>query len=153
MIRLLIAVVTSIGLGAFGTASAQQPMLVEAKKEVIVNWTLGGQAWDFKSILMAYEPVKGEFNPATGEAVWTLQLVKDFQKGDAQLHENTKGTPFQPVLLNAERSVVAKDAKVEMTAIGGKMGDTIQMIVHLPDAETLAGIKTIRIERRTNVGF
>ena len=158
MNRLVIASFAGLWLTVSLGASAQQrpadaPPLVEAKKEVIVNWTLGGQAWDFKPILTAYEPIKGEFDPTTGVATWTLQLVKDFQKGDAQLHENTKLTPFQPVFLNAERTVMAKDAPVKITAISGRMGDTIQMDVHLPDPNTLAAIKFIRIERRTEVGF
>jgi hypothetical protein len=159
MNRLVIAAFAGMLLLVLGAISAQQrpadaPPLVEAKKEVIVNWTLGGQAWDFKPILTAYEPVKGSFDPITNKATWTLQLVKDFQKGDAQLHQNKKGTPFQPIFLNVDRTVMAKDAPVEITAISGKMGDTIQMDVTLPDPETLAAIKYIRIDRRdTNVGF
>jgi hypothetical protein len=155
MNRLAMLAVAGIMLAAWGAVLAQQPAApIEAKKEIIVNWTLGDQAWDFKAILSAYEPIKGYIDPAKNEAVWTFQLVKDFQKGEVELHETKKGTPFRPVFLNAERAVMAKDAPVEITPISGKMGDTIQMIVHLPDAESLAAIKYIRIERRdTNVGF
>ena len=32
---------------------------VDARKEVIVNWYLDGQAWLFRDIMTAYEPVKG----------------------------------------------------------------------------------------------
>ena len=40
-----------------------------------------------------------------------------------------------------------------MTEVSGKMGDRIEIYAKLPDPETLASAKTIRIERRTNVGF
>lgn len=141
-----------------GIAGAQQrpadaPPLVEAKKEVIVNWTLGNQIWDFKSVLAVYEPVKGVFDPVANQATWTLQLVKDLEPGAAALHNETQGTPFKPVLLTAERAVMALDAKVQMTAVSGKMGDTIQIDVKLPEKETLDAVKLIRVERRTNVGF
>ncbi len=132
---------------------ADAPPIVEAKKEVIVNWTLGAQTWEFKSIKDTYEPVKGSFDPLTNEARWTLQLVRDLEPGAAGLHNNIMGTPFQPMLLTAEKMVFATDAKVQMTASSGKMGDTIEVYVQLPEAETLATIKYIRLERRTNVGF
>lgn len=132
---------------------ADAPPLVEAKKEVIVNWTLGGQTWDFKSVLATYEPVKGVYEPLTNEAIWTLQLVRDLEPGAKVLHNETMGTPFRPVLLTAEKLVAAQDAKVLMTAVSGKLGDTIQIVVQLPEKESLDRIKFIRIERRTNVGF
>jgi hypothetical protein len=150
--------IASAWMCASGIVTAQQrpadaPPLVEAKKEVIVNWTLGGQAWDFKSIVAVYEPVKGVFDPLTNEATWTLQLAKDLEPGAAALHNETQGTPFKPLLLTAEKLVMAMDARVQMTAVSGKMGDTIQIYVKLPEKETLDAVKLIRIERRTNVGF
>jgi hypothetical protein len=129
---------------------AEEPPM-EAKKEI--TWTLGGQVWEFKEVLTSYEPIKGTFNEITREAVWTLQLVRDLQPGESILHNDTKDTPFRPVLLSAERTVIARDAKVQITPISGKMGDTLQMAVSLPAGEILAGVKYIRIERRTNVGF
>jgi hypothetical protein len=140
-------------------AIAQQPQqpaaapLVEAKKEVVVNWTLGDQLWDFKQVLAVYEPIKGALIPEKQLAVWTLQLAKDMQPGEVGLHAETQGTVFRPVMLNAEKLVLATDTKVQVTPISGRMGDTLQMIVQLPDAQTLTQVKTIRIERRTNVGF
>jgi len=126
---------------------------VEAKKEVIVNWTLGDQVWDFKQVSTTYEPVKGIFDPRTRTAIWTLRLVRDLQPGEAGLHANVKGSPFRPVLLDAEKIVLASDAQVELTPIEGKMGDTVRMLVQLPAADVLSQAKTIRVERRTNVGF
>jgi len=142
-----------IGIVAAQQRPADAPPLVEAKKEVIVNWTLGNQIWDFKAILTAYEPVKGVFDPLTNQATWTLQIAKDLEPGAAALHNETQGTPFKPVLLTAEKAVMALDSKVQMTAVTGKMGDTIQIDVKLPEKETLDAVKLIRVERRTNVGF
>jgi hypothetical protein len=150
---LAIAVLVAMGFAVAQQRPADAPPVLEAKKEVIVNWTLGGQAWDFKAVMGVYEPVKGVFEPLTGKATWTLQIVKDLEPGAAALHNETPGTPFKPVLLTAEKAVMALDAKVEMTAVTGKTGDTIQIDVKLPEKETLDAVKLIRVERRTNVGF
>ena len=154
MIRLVAgAWVCLIGAAAAQQRPADAPPVVEAKKEVIVNWTLGNQVWDFKAILATYEPVKGVFDPLLNQATWTFQIVKDMEPGAAALHNQTQGTPFKPVLLTAEKAVMALDAKVQMSAVTGKMGDTIQIDVKLPEKETLDAVKLIRVERRTNVGF
>jgi hypothetical protein len=158
MKKILAASAVAVSLIAMATALAQQrpadaPPIVEAKKEVVVNWTLGAQTWEFKSIKETYEPVKGSYDPLSNEARWTLQLARDLEPGAAGLHNNIMGTPFQPTLLTAEKMVFATDAKVQMTASSGKMGDTIEVYIQLPEAETLATIKYIRLERRTNVGF
>jgi hypothetical protein len=157
MNRHVVAGLAAVWLGMAGASQAQQrpvdaPPLVEAKKEQVV-YALGGQLWEFKQILTAYEPIKGVFEPLTNEAIWTLQLVKDFQPGEVGLQRELAGSPFRPVLLDADRGVIAADAPVEISEITGKQGDTIRMIVHLPDEEILAQVKTIRIERRTQVGF
>lgn len=154
----LLAVLLGFCLGITAAAAEQQrpadaPPLVDAKKAVTVTWTLQDQVWDFSKILSVYEPVKGQFDPLTHEAIWTLQLIKDLQDGEATLHNRTDKSPFKPVLLNAERTVIAPDARVRMTEVSGKMGDTVLIVVQLPEAEALANVKTIRIERRTNVAF
>ncbi len=136
--------------------AAEPPTRVEARREVVVNWTLGDQAWNFKDILAAYEPVKGYSEPRGSQgtlAVWKLRLVKDFEDGSARLHEETRGSPFKIVLLDAERTVINADLPAQITTISGKMDDTIELLVGLPDAQVLKGAKSIRVQRRTNVGF
>jgi hypothetical protein len=138
------------------SATPQPPaseLPVEAKKEVIVNWTLGDQVWDFKQVSTTYEPVKGIFDPRSRTAIWTLRLVRDLRPGEAGLHANVKGSPFRPVLLDAEKIVLASDAPVELTPLEGKLGDVVRMLVQLPAADVLSQAKTVRVERRTNVGF
>src|SRR5437773_1889082 len=101
-------------LGATAVALAQQqqpaePQRVEARKEVIVNWTMGDQAWNFRDVLTAYEPVKGYLEPHGSEglvAVWKLRLVKELEVGAAKHHEEMLGSPFKIVLLDADRTVV-----------------------------------------------
>src|SRR5262245_6092799 len=86
---------------------AQQPPppapIVEAQKKVIVSWTLGAQEWDFSDVQSTYEPVKGAYDPNKGEAVWLLEIVRDLQPGEVQLHQDPDKTPFKVVLLDAER--------------------------------------------------
>jgi len=56
---------------------------VDARREVIVRWTLGDQAWNFDDIRPAYEPVRGYLEPRPNQgtlAVWKLRMVKDFEK-------------------------------------------------------------------------
>jgi hypothetical protein len=157
MKRLIAAVLAFAWLSATGVAIGQQrpadaPPIVDGKK-VSMIWTLGDQIWEFKDTLSVYEPVKATFDPLTRKAVWMLELVKDLDAGTVALHQETRGTPFKPVLLNADRTVIPADAVVEITTISGKMGDTVSMTVQLPDKETLATVKLIRVELRTKVGF
>src|SRR5881409_3732644 len=99
-------------LSAAVTAAAQQPQppqpaepqRVEARKEVIVNWALGDQAWNFRDVMNTYEPVKGYLEPHGNEgyiAVWKLKLVRELEAGAAKHHEEMLGSPFKVVLLNA----------------------------------------------------
>ena len=120
------------------------------------SWTLGDQAWNFKDILTAYEPVKGYLEPRGSQgvlAVWKLRLVKDFEAGTSRLHEETRGSPFKIVLFDAEQTVIDADLPAQITTISSKMGDTIELLVGLPDAQKLKDAQMIRVQRRTNVGF
>jgi hypothetical protein len=160
---------TLAGLVSVATALAQQPLpppplpqppepppRVEAKREVIVNWTLGDQAWKFNEILTAYEPVKGylEARPGRGMlAVWKLRLLRDFESGAATLHTETRGSPFKIVLLDAERTVIDADSPAQITPVSGRMDDTIELYVALPESQLLKDVKMIRVEKRTDVGF
>jgi hypothetical protein len=143
------------GLGA--QQPPETPSRVEARRSVVVNWALGDQAWNFNDILTAYEPVKGylESRPNQGNlAVWKLRLVKDFEEGAARFHEEMRGSPFKIVLLDTDRSVInAAEIPVQITPVSGKMDDTIELLVGLPDAPLLKDVKIIRVQRRTDVGF
>jgi hypothetical protein len=149
-----------LSLAALAMAQEAQPpeppTRIEAKKEVIVNWTLGEQAWNFKDILNAYEPVKGYLEPRANQgtlAVWKIRLVKDFEEGAARLHEEMRGSPFRVVLLDADRTIINPDLPAQITVLSGKMDDTIELYVALPDAPLLKEVKMIRVQRRTDVGF
>jgi hypothetical protein len=140
-------------------AQPERPPRVDAKKEVIVNWTLGDQSWVFKDIQSTYEPVKGYLDFETGQAgvlaVWTLRVTKDMESGVVELHNRTPGSPFKITLLDADRVVVVPDQeRVAITPVTGKAGDSIELFVPLPKASELKDVKTIRVERRnSNVGF
>ena len=139
-----------------GAQPPEPPARVEARREVVVNWTLGDQAWNFRDVLSAYEPVKGYLEPRPNQgnlAVWKLRLVKDMEVGAARLHEETRGSPFKVVLLDAERTVITQDLPAQITPISGKMDDTIELLVGLPDAQVLKEAKMVRVQRRTDVGF
>lgn len=135
----------------------EPPARVEAKRQVVVNWTLGDQAWNFNDILTSYEPVKGYLEPRPNQgtlAVWKLRQVKDLEEGAARLHEEMRGSPFKVVLLDADRSVINPDLpNVQITPVSGKMDDTIELLIGLPDAPFLKEVRMIRIQRRTDVGF
>jgi hypothetical protein len=170
----LIVAVAALSFAAH--AIAQQPLLpppppppqqpappprIDARKEVTVKWTMGDQAWNFDDILAAYEPVKGYLeppgtqgsNPTGNLAVWKLRLVKDFEAGTIAFHEQVRGSPFKVVLLDADRTVINPDAPAQITAPSGKMGDTIELYVALPENNRLREVRFIRVERRTDVGF
>lgn len=137
----------------------EPPTRVEAKKQVIVNWSLNDQAWEFKEIQAVYEPVKGflEVRGSAGppQAVWTLRLAKDLEQGTVDLHQNQPGSPFRVVFLDADRTLIVPDKPpaIRFTPITGKLGDSITLAVELPPAPLLSDVKFVRIERRTNVGF
>ena len=133
---------------------------VEAKKEIVVNWSLGEQVWNFKDVLGAYEPVRGYMesgvDPAGNPgnlAVWRLRTVKDLEEGAVRLHEQMRGSPFKIVLLDEDRIIVNADAPAQITLPTGRAGDTIELRVGLPDTAPLKEVKAIRVERRTDVGF
>jgi hypothetical protein len=136
----------------------QPPTRIEARSDVVVNWSLGDQVWLFNEVLTAYQPVKGYLEPRPNEgnlAVWRLKLAKEFEEGVVKLHEQMRGSPFKIVLLDAERTVVTGggDVPAQITTVSGKMGDTIELLVGLPDAAVLKEVKIIRVQRRTEVGF
>jgi len=41
---------------------------------------------------------------------------------------------------------------VQITPVSGKMDDTIELLIGLPDAQILKDVKMIRVQRRTDVG-
>jgi hypothetical protein len=130
---------------------------VEARREVLVRWSLGDQAWNFEEVRTAYEPIRGYLEPRAGQgtlAVWKLRMVKDFEEGAARFHEEMRGSPFKVVLLDADRTVINPDVPfVQITPVSGKMDDTIELLVGLPDAQVLKDVRMIRVQRRTDVGF
>lgn len=136
---------------------SESPPRTEARRDVIVAWTLGDQAWDFRDIRAAYEPVRGYLEPRPNQgvlAVWKLRMVKDFEEGASRLHEEMRGSPFKVVLLDADRTVINPDvAAVQITPVSGKMDDTIELLVGLPDDALARNVKLIRVQRRTDVGF
>lgn len=129
----------------------------EARRDVVINWSLGDQAWNFNDVRTAYEPVRGYLEPRPNQgtlAVWKLRMVKDFEEGAARFHEEMRGSPFKVVLLDADRTVVNQDLPyVQITPVSGKMDDTIELLVGLPDDSILKNVKLIRVQRRTDVGF
>jgi hypothetical protein len=135
---------------------AQQSPRVDARKEVIVNWYLDGQAWLFRDIMTAYEPVKGYQESHGNEgtvAVWSLRLIRELEPGAAKLHEEMLGSPFRIVLLDSDRKIIDNDAPAQITTpVGAKTDDTIELRVGV-DPATLKNAKIIRVERRTEVGF
>lgn len=173
MKRQYLLAATAIYWTLVGAVIAQQPtptppppapevQRIDARKEVTVNWKLidrsrdVDQAWDFKDIQSAYEPVKGYLEPRGNQgtlAVWKLRLVKDFEVGAAELHEKMVGTPFKIVLLDADRTVINPDLPAKMTVLSGKMDDTIELYVALPEMPLLREVKLVRVQKRTDVGY
>jgi hypothetical protein len=161
---ILIAMSLAVSVSAFAQPPAppqphppESSPRVDARREVIVRWTLGDQAWNFDDIRTAYEPVRGYLEPRPNQgtlAVWKLRMVKDFEEGTARLHEEMRGSPFKVVLLDADRTVINPDVPfVQITPVSGKMDDTLELLVGLPDAQILKDVKMIRVQRRTDVGF
>jgi len=158
-IALLPAVVCLIAASASLAQQAQppqEPQRTEAKRSVVISWSLGDQAWDFNDIKGAYEPVKGYLESRGNQgplAVWTLRLVKDFEEGAAKLHEEIRGTPFKIVLLDADRTIINQDLPATITVVPNKMDDTILLYATMPDPAKLKEVRTVRVQRRTDVGF
>jgi hypothetical protein len=143
-----------------GRLDAQQPETpgprVEARKEIVINWTLGDQSWNFKEVLAAYEPIRGFIEPRGRQgtlAVWKMRLTKAFEEGTVALHEQMPGSPFKVVSLDADRTIINPDLPAQITPPSGKMDDTIELLIALPDNSELSKVKSIRIQRRTEVGF
>ena len=131
---------------------ASQPVEAKYDDELMI-WTLGEQTWEFGELETAYLPAKGEFNPATREAVWTFQLVKDMTPGEVGLQSTLAGSPFKPTFLDADKILIAGDARVTITPITGKLGDAIRVTIRMPAEATLVNVALIRLERRTQIGF
>jgi hypothetical protein len=140
-----------------GRENGRSPRPVEAQKAAEgEGWNLRGQAWDFKDIAGAYEPVKGRIEARNGSgelAVWKLKLTRDFEEGTQRFHEELRGSPFKIVLLDADRTVINQDLPATITPVPARIDDTIELYVALPSAEILRDVKTIRVQRRTDVGF
>ena len=127
-------------------------VLVEATKQE--TWTLGEQLWDFKDVATVYQPVKGALNPQTGVVEWTLEIVKELVAGEVGIHENTEGSPFKTILLDADKIVLTDEPEVRLASkLTGKPGDKVKIVMVLPKAEVLGQTKLVRIERRTKIGF
>jgi hypothetical protein len=138
-------------------STSPAPTRIEAKAQVIVNWTLGNETWDFSEVMSVYEPVKGYLEipgdkNELPKAVWTLRLAKNLDEGTVKLHEN--GPLFKVTTLDADRSRLDKaPLPMKITPISGRVGDTVTMIVAMPDPPLLNEIRFVRVEPATNVGF
>jgi hypothetical protein len=144
-----------IGLAFAARAGERLPIApIEATyDEGQMIWTLGDQVWEFADIAAAYLPAKGEFNPATREAVWTMQIVRDLTPGEIGYQGTIAGSPFKPMFLDADKTLLTGDARVKITPISGKQGDSIRVTIRLPSDDTLAKVALIRLEKRTEIGF
>jgi hypothetical protein len=144
-----------VGLALTAVAGEKLPIAsVEARyDEEQMIWTLGDQVWEFADLAAAYLPAKGEFNPSTREAVWTLQIVRDMTPGEVGYQSTITGTPFKPMFLDADKTLLTGDARVKISPISGKQGDSIRVTVRLPEQESLAKVALIRLEKRTEIGF
>ena len=135
------------------TAELPVPAIEATYDEEQMIWTLGDQVWEFGELATAYLPAKGEFNPQTREAVWTMQIVRDLTPGEVGFQNTLAGSPFQPMMLDADKILLLADARVTITKISGRLGDAIRVTIRLPDEETLAKVALIRLERRSEIGF
>jgi hypothetical protein len=135
------------------TAKLPVPAIEASYDDEQMIWTLGDQVWEFGELATTYLPAKGEFNPETREAVWTLQIVRDLTPGEIGFQNTLAGSPFQPMLLDADKIMLLSDARVTITKISGRLGDAIRVTIRLPDEAALAKAALIRLERRTEIGF
>ena len=146
--------VTGVVLAANAqTAKLPVPAIEASYDDEQMIWTLGDQVWEFGELATTYLPAKGEFNPETREAVWTLQIVRDLTPGEIGFQNTLAGSPFQPMLLDADKIMLLSDARVTITKISGRLGDAIRVTIRLPDEAALAKAALIRLERRTEIGF
>jgi len=146
--------VTGVVLAANAqTAKLPVPAIEAGYDDEQMIWTLGDQVWEFGELATTYLPAKGEFNPETREAVWTLQIVRDLTPGEIGFQNTLAGSPFQPMLLDADKIMLLSDARVTITKISGRLGDAIRVTIRLPDEAALAKAALIRLERRTEIGF
>jgi hypothetical protein len=142
-----------LGIGISGLLAQDQPRPESEADQREWLHTLGDQTWDFRQLAAAYKPLKGEFDLKTGQAVWTLELMKDLSEGEVAVHSATQGSPFRAVLLDADKVLVSADVRIKLGGISGKAGDAVRVTFLMPAAEKLSQVKTIRIERRTQIGF
>ena len=57
------------------------------------------------------------------------------------------------MLLDADRTIIDPDHPATITVVPSKMDDTIELYVTMPDPQKLREVRTIRVQRRTDVGF
>ena len=133
-------------------AQDAQPTIYEARLVEDV-WMLGLQQWDFSEVSTVYQPVKGTYDPKSGEVVWMLELVRDMVPGEVGIHENLAQTPFRPVFLDGDRTALSKDAEVKTSPITGKQADRVRMTIKLVKPEIMHHATLVRVERRTDIGF
>jgi hypothetical protein len=138
--------------------AAPTPTRVEAKAQVIINWTLGNETWDFSEVMSVFEPIKGYLEIPSDKnelpkAVWTLRLVKNLDEGTVKLYENEN--PFKVTIFDADRTRIdrAPQQVMKITPIPNRAGDTITMAIAMPDPPLLNEIRYVRVEPATNVGF
>jgi hypothetical protein len=118
----------------------------------VVTWTLNDVEWDFKDVLSSYEPVAGALDPNFGRALWTFEFPRDLLPGEVILHKEMDG-PFKVTMLDADKVPLAAGMQVGLFDITGKKGDRVRAVFVLPPPEVFKNVKTVRVERRTKVGF
>jgi hypothetical protein len=96
-------------------------------------WTLGDQVWEFADV--------------------AAQIVRDLTPGEIGYQSTIAGSPFKPMFLDADKALLAGDARVKITPISGQQGDSIRVTIRLPSEEVLAKVALIRLEKRTEIGF
>jgi hypothetical protein len=139
---------------------AEQPMPEEPPMpeeleddEPATVWLLEEREWDFGQVVSVYQPVRGVYMAETRSAVWMLELARDLFPGEAGLHSGMRETPFRLLLLDEDRTVVDVALAMKMTTVTGKQGDRVLLSVLLPENGDFDKVATIRVERRTQVGF
>jgi hypothetical protein len=144
---------TAFALVAFAVGQepeVEETLLPSGMEEEI--WSLGDQEWDFTAVTTVYMPVKGTLDDATGTAVWTLEIARSLSSAEAAAQGSITGSPFKPVLLDEERVMLTDSALVQMSPISGRIGDRVKVTFQLPKGE-LSRVKSVRVERRTPLGF
>jgi hypothetical protein len=133
--------------------SAPQETESEADDEPATVWLLEDREWDFDAVATVYQPVRGVYLTETRSSVWMLELVRELFPGEAGLHAAIQDTPFRLVLLDEDRTVVDVRLPLKLTPVTGKLGDRVLLSVLMPDDDSLAKVTSVRVERRTEVGF